>query len=519
MDQPATKSWTCQLGELLALVWTVPMQQLQKDFGISDVALKKRLDARQVLRPSARFWSRKAAGYLPKYPRITKLELQREVTMPVPIEFDFSRLSEAPAYKDALAKLCDPPAVRVLYREQLYQLVWAIEPTKLHRALEFSPEELQQICRQYDIPAPTRREWSSMMMGQAITRPPLPPGAAHKIVAHVGVSRAIDHLLTRPPGNWASASKAFPPVGQVPSHLTDVLARWQRRGNGNARRILASREGALEGLRLFSVVDVAQPALEEFLADLPPDTSLRNRIRRLGPYTSLEAGPIASSLQALSAYWHAHEGPDGIAWDEPENHTLTDNTVSPDTFRKDADLHGIGQETGDATTPAAGDGLPMPEDVADDGSAPAQGAAELLTAGDDVAAAFLEWMAAVAEPEWMLLRDLAIGLLMRDSGLSIAGAVSIRNSGYDPAKGRITYEGRLDKLETADLSDRALVSLVRYNRARPPSRSEMLFENELGKAYSDQAFRRSFSAYLVRAGIPDFPLREFWLPGRHGTSA
>ena len=56
--------------ELFELVWSKPVIELAKDFGMSDVALAKRCRTLRVPIPGRGYWARVAAGQAPRRPRL-----------------------------------------------------------------------------------------------------------------------------------------------------------------------------------------------------------------------------------------------------------------------------------------------------------------------------------------------------------------------------------------------------------------------------------------------------------------
>ena len=60
--------------DLYELVWSKPMAELAKDFGLSDVALAKRCRKLGVPVPGRGYWARVAAGQEPHRPKLPKRE-------------------------------------------------------------------------------------------------------------------------------------------------------------------------------------------------------------------------------------------------------------------------------------------------------------------------------------------------------------------------------------------------------------------------------------------------------------
>src|SRR5579863_5896387 len=72
-DKPITLS----RDDLYELVWSKPMSELAKDFGISDVALAKRCRRLSIPVPGRGYWARVDAGQQPYRPQLPKREPQR----------------------------------------------------------------------------------------------------------------------------------------------------------------------------------------------------------------------------------------------------------------------------------------------------------------------------------------------------------------------------------------------------------------------------------------------------------
>ena len=58
--------------QLYDLVWSKPVRDVAKDFGMSDVALAKRCRAVRVPIPPRGYWARVAAGQKPRRPPLPK---------------------------------------------------------------------------------------------------------------------------------------------------------------------------------------------------------------------------------------------------------------------------------------------------------------------------------------------------------------------------------------------------------------------------------------------------------------
>jgi hypothetical protein len=57
---------TLSRSKLYDLVWTQPVRDVAKDFGIPDVALAKRCRALKIPLPRRGYWARVAAGQAPR---------------------------------------------------------------------------------------------------------------------------------------------------------------------------------------------------------------------------------------------------------------------------------------------------------------------------------------------------------------------------------------------------------------------------------------------------------------------
>src|ERR1700733_15099851 len=87
--------------DLYELVWSKPMSELAKDFGISDVALAKRCKRLGIPVPGRGYWARVDAGQTPHRPKLPKREAKWH---------DDSALTVAPsvgAYRGALDPVVD----------------------------------------------------------------------------------------------------------------------------------------------------------------------------------------------------------------------------------------------------------------------------------------------------------------------------------------------------------------------------------------------------------------------------
>jgi hypothetical protein len=84
----STNYLTLTRQSLYDLVWSKPMTEVAKSFGISDVALAKRCRAVNIPVPPRGYWARVAGGQTPHQPKLPKLKRadlhQQEETVRVP---------------------------------------------------------------------------------------------------------------------------------------------------------------------------------------------------------------------------------------------------------------------------------------------------------------------------------------------------------------------------------------------------------------------------------------------------
>ena len=111
MTDNTEKPLTLSREDLYELAWSKPINQLAKDFGISDVALAKRCRRLRIPLPGRGYWARLVAGQTPYRPKLPKRE---------PQWYDKSALTVAPsagAYAAAILsseetlKSADPESV------------------------------------------------------------------------------------------------------------------------------------------------------------------------------------------------------------------------------------------------------------------------------------------------------------------------------------------------------------------------------------------------------------------------
>ena len=69
---------TLPRSALYELVWTKPVTELAKEFGISDVALAKRCRSIKIPLPPRGYWARVAAGQKPRRPALPPFGTDRK---------------------------------------------------------------------------------------------------------------------------------------------------------------------------------------------------------------------------------------------------------------------------------------------------------------------------------------------------------------------------------------------------------------------------------------------------------
>src|SRR5215470_6470577 len=77
MIKDREKPLTVSREDLYELVWSKPMRDLAKDFGISDVALAKRCRRLGIPVPGRGYWARVEAGQQLHRPQLQRREPQR----------------------------------------------------------------------------------------------------------------------------------------------------------------------------------------------------------------------------------------------------------------------------------------------------------------------------------------------------------------------------------------------------------------------------------------------------------
>jgi len=93
---------TLSREDLYELVWSKPMLELARDFGLSDVALAKRCRKLGIPVPGRGYWSRVEAGQTPRQPRLRKREDH---------DSDYSALTFDVPREDEAASDAVPPAL------------------------------------------------------------------------------------------------------------------------------------------------------------------------------------------------------------------------------------------------------------------------------------------------------------------------------------------------------------------------------------------------------------------------
>lgn len=109
---PANDPLTLTRQDLYELVWSKPLVELAKDFGLSDVALAKRCRKLAIPVPGRGYWARIAAGQAPRQPPLKNREEQ---------PLDYSALSFSAPQEPAENQDSKPPesAEEVALRERI----------------------------------------------------------------------------------------------------------------------------------------------------------------------------------------------------------------------------------------------------------------------------------------------------------------------------------------------------------------------------------------------------------------
>jgi hypothetical protein len=113
--QPTNDPLTLTRQDLYELVWSKPLVELAKDFGLSDVALAKRCRKLAIPVPGRGYWARVAAGQAPRQPPLKKREDQ---------PLDYSALSFSAPREPSENRNSQPPgtAEEVALRERIATL-------------------------------------------------------------------------------------------------------------------------------------------------------------------------------------------------------------------------------------------------------------------------------------------------------------------------------------------------------------------------------------------------------------
>jgi hypothetical protein len=123
---------TLSREDLYELVWSKPMRELAKDFGISDVALAKRCRGLGIPVPGRGYWARLDAGQAPHRPKLPERKSEWR---------DHRALTVAPA-QEALPAIRSPAeALQEAERIQRADAAWLAE----HIAFESRPDSLIQV--------------------------------------------------------------------------------------------------------------------------------------------------------------------------------------------------------------------------------------------------------------------------------------------------------------------------------------------------------------------------------------
>jgi hypothetical protein len=95
---------TLSREDLYELVWSKPMLELAKDFGLSDVALAKRCRKLGIPVPGRGYWARVEAGQTPRQPRLRKREDQDRDYSALTFDVPREKVTESDSAPPALAE-------------------------------------------------------------------------------------------------------------------------------------------------------------------------------------------------------------------------------------------------------------------------------------------------------------------------------------------------------------------------------------------------------------------------------
>lgn len=123
---PSASSLTLTREELYARVWSQPMLRLAAEFGVSDVAIARLCQRRNIPRPAPGYWAKLAAGHAVERPVLPPAQTGQER----PVSF---RRAAPPAVPAAAHAAVHPIAERVhrclsRYKARAYGLVLVNEP-------------------------------------------------------------------------------------------------------------------------------------------------------------------------------------------------------------------------------------------------------------------------------------------------------------------------------------------------------------------------------------------------------
>lgn len=132
-DEQTTSPLKLSREDMYELVWSKPMRDLAKDFGISDVALAKRCKSLGIPVPGRGYWARVDAGQTPHKPKLPKREREwgddHALTVPV--------APAATEENDATAGNEDKPAADAV--DTMQTRIGAIRLEALTSILELHP--------------------------------------------------------------------------------------------------------------------------------------------------------------------------------------------------------------------------------------------------------------------------------------------------------------------------------------------------------------------------------------------
>jgi len=77
----------------------------------------------------------------------------------------------------------EPKNLKVLTRQELYDLVWATPMIDLAKQFNFSDNGLRKVCKKHAIPVPKMGYWQKIRYGKSPSKTPLSPDKSNEVVA------------------------------------------------------------------------------------------------------------------------------------------------------------------------------------------------------------------------------------------------------------------------------------------------------------------------------------------------